>query len=106
VAVGIYLPLELSTPIFVGGLIGELVDRWHARNHPGGDPEKLRQNGLLFSAGLIAGEAIIGVLIAIPIVLSGDANVLALGEAMRPGQYAGLVALAGVAYWLYRTGRR
>src|SRR5512134_3949429 len=76
VAVGIYLPLELSTPIFAGGLIAELATRWHRRSTPGGDPELLKQTGLLFSAGLIAGEAIVGVLIAIPIVLTEDADAL------------------------------
>jgi putative OPT family oligopeptide transporter len=102
VAVGIYLPLELSTPIFLGGLIAELATRWHRRRNPGGDPEMLKQMGLLFAAGLIAGEAIIGVLIAIPIVASGDAHVLALVETMRPWQqWAGLAALALMAWWMH-----
>src|SRR6185436_3974014 len=77
VAVGIYLPLELSTPIFFGGLISELATRWHRKRHPGKDPEVLKQTGLLFSAGLIAGEALIGVLIAIPIAATKNADVLA-----------------------------
>ena len=94
VAVGIYLPLELSTPIFAGGLIAELATRWHRAAQPGGDLEKLKQMGLLFSAGLIAGEAIVGVLMAIPIVLTKDANVLAVAESLQPGQWAGIVALA------------
>ncbi len=106
VAVGIYLPLELSTPIFAGGLIAELATRWHRRRKPGADPELLKQNGLLFSAGLIAGEAIIGVLIAIPIVASGDADVLAVATSMRPGQYAGLAALAAFGWWLHRVATR
>ncbi|MGH8204273.1 MAG: hypothetical protein ACREST_06665, partial [Steroidobacteraceae bacterium] len=55
----------------------------------------------LFSAGLIAGEAIVGVLIAIPIVASGDADVLAVAENLRPGQWAGLAGLAAVTWWLY-----
>jgi uncharacterized membrane protein (DUF441 family) len=60
--------------------------------------------GLLFAAGLIAGEAIIGVLIAIPIVASGDAQVLALVEAVRPWQkWAGLAALALVGWWMLRV---
>ncbi|MGH8197752.1 MAG: OPT family oligopeptide transporter, partial [Steroidobacteraceae bacterium] len=101
VAVGIYLPLELSTPIFAGGLIAELATRWHRRRNPGGDPELLKQTGLLFAAGLIAGEAIIGVLIAIPIVLTEDADALAVAASMRPGQFAGLAALALVGWWLY-----
>jgi putative OPT family oligopeptide transporter len=106
VAVGIYLPLELSTPIFVGGLIAELATRWHRRRSPNADPELLKQNGLLFSAGLIAGEAIVGVLIAIPIVASGNADVLAVAESMRPGQWAGLATLALFCWWMHRVATR
>jgi len=106
VAVGIYLPLELSTPIFLGGLIAELATRWHRRRNPGGDPEMLKQTGLLFAAGLIAGEAIIGVLIAIPIVASGDADVLAVADALRPGQWAGLAGLALFAWWMHTVATR
>jgi putative OPT family oligopeptide transporter len=104
VAVGIYLPLELSTPIFAGGLIAELATRWHRRRNPGGDPELLKQTGLLFSAGLIAGEALIGVLIAIPIVATGDANVLAAG--FQPGKWAGLAALLLVGWWLHTVATK
>jgi len=103
VAVGIYLPLELSTPIFAGGLIAELATRWHRRRNPAGDPEKLKQMGLLFSAGLIAGEAIVGVLMAIPIVITKDANVLAVAESLQPGQWAGILALAAVGWWMHRV---
>jgi putative OPT family oligopeptide transporter len=106
VAIGIYLPLDLTTPIFVGGLISLLATRWHRRRNPGGDVEVLKQGGLLFSAGLIAGEAIIGVLIAIPIVATNDANVLAVAESMRPGQLAGIAALAAVGWWLYSVAIR
>lgn len=104
VAIGIYLPLELTTPIFVGGLIAELATRWHRRRNPGGDPEKLKQMGLLFSAGLIAGEAIVGVLIAIPIVATGDAEVLSLVDEIQPWQqFAGMAALALVGWWMYKV---
>ena len=106
VAVGIYLPLELSTPIFAGGLVAELATRWHRSRNPGADPELLKQNGLLFSAGLIAGEAIVGVLIAIPIVLTEDADALAVAVSMRPGQWAGLAALFAVGWWLRRVATR
>ena len=106
VAVGIYLPLELSTPIFAGGLIAALATHWHRQRHPNADPELLKQNGLLFSAGLIAGEAIVGVLIAIPIVLTEDADALAVATSMRPGQWAGIAALALVGLWLQRVATR
>ncbi len=106
VAVGIYLPLELSTPIFAGGLLAWAVDRWHQRHRPGTEIEPLRQTGLLFAAGLIAGEAILGVLLAIPIVASGDAEVMAVAESLRPGQWAGVAALAAVAWWMYHAATR
>ena len=41
--------------------------------------------------------------LAIPIVLTGDAEVLAVGEQLRPGQWGGVVALAAVGWWLFRT---
>jgi putative OPT family oligopeptide transporter len=66
VAVGIYLPLELSVAIFIGGLVA-----WAAGT------EGARHDGLLFAAGLITGEALVGVVLAVPIVLAGDPDVLA-----------------------------
>lgn len=63
-AVGIYLPVTLSVPIFLGGLIRALVD-----SRKGVAPEGSDQ-GILASSGLIAGEAVMGVVIAI-FVFSG-----------------------------------
>jgi putative OPT family oligopeptide transporter len=103
VAVGIYLPLELTTPIFVGGVLAELVERFHARRGNSIDPETARQGGLLFASGLIAGEAIIGVLIAIPIVWSGKVDVLSLPQAWQLGQWVGLGALGLIGWQLYRN---
>lgn len=63
VAVGIYLPLSLATPIFLGGLLHHIFRRTDSGNGPGGqDP------GLLFGSGLIAGESLMGILLAVPIV--------------------------------------
>ena len=106
VAVGIYLPLEYTSPIFVGGLLAELVDRWHARRGATTDLEQARRSGLLFASGLIAGEAIVGVLIAIPIVWSGNIDVLALPAALHLGQWPGLAGLGLIAWWLYRSATR
>ncbi len=107
VAVGIYLPLEYTSPIFLGGLLAEIVDRWHARHSRGKDPELLRRGGLLFASGLIAGEAIVGVLLAIPIVLSGDVDVLALPTMLRfqlpVSMWVGLVGFGLIAVFLYRS---
>jgi putative OPT family oligopeptide transporter len=96
VAVGIYLPLELATPIFAGGLIAHFAAR-----HRGSGKASLR-HGMLLAAGLITGEALIGILMAVPIVLAGTADVLAVPASIRQGGLVGLVVIGGVAAWLYR----
>src|SRR5690606_5696910 len=96
-AVGIYLPLELSVPIFAGGLLAHLVQR--ARG--GSDSEASR--GTLFAAGLITGEALMGIVIAMPIVASGSADVLALPSAWQFGEWLGLVLMGLVVWMLWRT---
>ena len=58
---------------------------------------------MLFAAGMIAGESLTGVVLAIPIVASGRADVLALPAALQCGRGVGLtlyVALAALLYWV------
>jgi putative OPT family oligopeptide transporter len=87
VAIGIYLPFPLSIPIFIGGGIrhltdavlkkkygsaeeGEISDWELAIKQTGVTPkEKAIRTGLLFTAGLVAGEALMGVVVAVLIVV-------------------------------------
>ncbi|MEZ5484733.1 MAG: oligopeptide transporter, OPT family [Lysobacteraceae bacterium] len=106
-AIGIYLPLELMVPIFLGGLLAHVVER--ARGLKKGDEEardRIHRPGTLFSAGLITGEALMGIAIAVPIVLSERADVLALPAGWQFGQLVGLIVLAFVAWLLYRSSTR
>jgi putative OPT family oligopeptide transporter len=106
-AIGIYLPLELMVPIFLGGLLAHLVERKQklaADNED--DKDRIHRPGVLFSAGLITGEALMGIAIAIPIVVSGRADVLALPAAWHFSQWIGLAVLAVVGWLLYRTGAK
>jgi len=106
-AIGIYLPLELMVPIFLGGLLAHLVERSH-----GIDPrdeaarDRVHRPGTLFSAGLITGEALMGIAIAVPIVMSGRPDVLALPAGWHVGQGGGLLVLGVVAFLLYRVAAR
>jgi putative OPT family oligopeptide transporter len=103
-AIGIYLPLELMVPIFLGGLLAHVVER--KLGVADADPDtkdRIHRKGTLFSAGLITGEALMGIIIAIPIVMSGKADVLALPSALHFGEWLGLALLAGVAWLLYKT---
>nr|WP_295376082.1 oligopeptide transporter, OPT family [Pseudoxanthomonas sp.] len=106
-AIGIYLPLELMVPIFLGGLLAHLVERFH-KVQPDDEEgrDRVHRPGVLFSAGLITGEALMGIAIAIPIVASARADVLALPEAWHFSQWIGLAVLAVVGWLLYRTGKR
>jgi putative OPT family oligopeptide transporter len=105
-AIGIYLPLELMVPIFIGGVISYLVERKHRLGNDEDERDRIHRPGTLFSAGLITGEALTGIIIAIPIVVSGRADVLALPESLQFGQIVGLGVLAVVAWLLYRSGAR
>ncbi len=105
-AIGIYLPIELMVPIFLGGLLAHFVER---RANVGNDEEardKVHRMGMLFAAGLITGEALMGIFIAIPIVVSENADVLALPSRMQLGQWLGLAMLAVVAWLLYRSATK
>ena len=111
VAVGIYLPVELSVPIFLGGMIA-----WGAakvvRNRAiasGESPEEAEtgaeRKGLLFSSGLITGEALIGIVLAIPFALFESTDALRI----MPEGLAWLTNLLGVGavicfmIWLYKV---
>ena len=105
-AVGIYLPLELSVPVFAGGLIAYLVEKRLKPGNEEGERERIHQKGTLFAAGLITGEALMGIFMAVPIVMSGNPEVLALPDALHFSGWLGLVFLAGVALLLYRLAVR
>lgn len=66
-AVGVYLPLSTSTPIFAGGLVRYISDKWGQSanaGQPARETDSDTSSGVLLSTGYIAGGAIAGVLIA------------------------------------------
>ncbi len=102
VAVGIYLPVQLAAAIFVGGVTAHLAHRRHGRTAP------RDQNGVLFASGLVAGEAIAGILLAIPFALAQRTDPLrVLPEGLESvSQLLGVALFAAFALWLFRVGRR
>ena len=106
-AIGIYLPLELMVPIFLGGLLSHIVEKRLGVVNAGTDvKERIHRKGVLFSAGLITGEALMGIFIAIPIVMSGKADVLALPTTLQFGPWVGLALVTGIAVYLFRVATR
>lgn len=70
ISIGLYLPIHLSAPIFVGGLIRKLVESTKADTEEMAALKKDRvDRGLLYSSGMIAGEGLIGILLAVLTVI-------------------------------------
>ncbi len=97
-AVGLYLPLGLSTGIMVGGLVRLYIDK--KKNLSEGDRKDRTERGILYTSGLIAGEGLVGVLLAIFAVIKfADGFTLAdklaaAGDVFNIGQLGGVVVFA------------
>lgn len=87
VAIGLYLPLELSATIMIGGLIRYFVDK--KRTSEDGEAG----TGVLFCSGLIAGEGLVGILMAILTVLK-VAERIDLSAKFTTGIIGGIVLMA------------
>ncbi|HZB46422.1 MAG TPA: oligopeptide transporter, OPT family [Pyrinomonadaceae bacterium] len=115
VAVGIYLPLELSVAIFLGGLVAYAAGRYlSGRRVQLGETEyreaviNSERRGLLFASGLITGEALVGILLAIPFAAAQSTDVLRVAPAgfETASVVLGIIAIICFLYWLYTVARR
>ena len=120
-AVGVYLPLSTSSPIFIGGMVRWLVDKWIARKHKGSNlthdelvAEGDKSPGVLMASGYIAGGAIAGIIIAflagVPAMAGFNERITTFGESnpLHNGSSADILSLipfAILVVLLYLTGR-
>ncbi|MGO4289594.1 OPT family oligopeptide transporter [Chitinophaga sp. RAB17] len=115
-AVGAYLPLSTTLPIFTGGAIRGLVDYKQKKANKKVSPEEEELGkGNLFATGLVAGGAVAGVIIAILAGFDKSAEVLAklnnqevLTNILGQGGYyiIGCAFFAFMGWYLYRTARK
>jgi len=103
-AIGIYLPLEVTTPILIGGIVAHLIAR-AVRGGGAQRKEHADRLGMLMGAGLIAGEALLGIVMAVPIVVFQNPDVIAIATAPYGG-WPGLVIVAGILFGVYRIATR
>ncbi len=109
VAVGIYMPLDVTTPFLLGGVLASLSQK-ALRKGRGTAEEKAtaERRGILFASGLIAGEALIGILLAIPFVAYQSTNVFRIvPEALKNStDVLGLLVTLGILYWFYKIASK
>lgn len=116
-AVGAYLPLSTTTPIFVGGLVKWFV----SRKNKSAEEESEAGPGALFSSGLIAGGAITGILVAVllgtNVGTNADGSPISLMSRINTGfaenekfadltNMLGLIAFVALTIILWRYARQ
>jgi putative OPT family oligopeptide transporter len=100
VAVGMYLPFDTSSAIFVGGLIKLIADR-AARRLNAEQKLNFEEKGTLLASGLIAGEAIVGILLAV-LFLAKVPSFATFSFYPAWGGWLSLIGFASIAYVLIR----
>ena len=94
-AVGMYLPFSLSAGIMAGGVVRILVEK-----RKGTEKEKKARTdrGLLFTSGMIAGEGIVGILLAVFAVFKIDSKIVLPFELPQIGSLMLFIALLALLY--------
>jgi putative OPT family oligopeptide transporter len=95
VAVGIYLPVHTSVPIFLGGVVRWVVGRSIERRKGTPCEEQDVERGVLLCSGLIAGESLIGILLAVLVSLH-----VKMPDKPWGGQLLALIVFLLLAAWV------
>ena len=97
VAIGIYLPIELTLPIFIGGMLNHFAGKTAS--------ESGKNNGLLLASGLITGEALMAIFIAIPLFF--DKNYWPEYALPSPlNDLVGLALILTIVIGLYKVAKK
>lgn len=93
-AIGVYLPIQLSACIMVGGVVRLFMDRMKKEKE---EKEKITSDGILFCSGMIAGEGLVGILLALLAVVGIDSKLDISGMLNLPVTVANIASLAAFA---------
>ncbi len=115
VALGIYLPMDVVLPLVIGGAVSHFAQRSLRKKIAKETPEVQERSivlgerrGLLFCAGLIAGDALLGIVLAVPFATYQSTDILAIvGDSFsQTATILGTIGFAGFAYYLHILGSR
>jgi putative OPT family oligopeptide transporter len=107
VGMGIYLPLSSSIPLFIGSLLAYGVKLYLQKKGQASQIDFQQHDAVLLSCGLVAGAALMDVLLAIPLSITGNARLFAIlpmnwqAFATMLG-FLSLLGLAASFYWAVR----
>ncbi len=113
VALGIYLPQDVVLPLVLGGVLHFFAQSQLRKKHRNLSKEEFKhvqeqteRKGLLFSAGTIAGEALVGIVLAIPFAMYQSTEILAIvgPSFQQTATILGTLSFAAVCYYLYQLG--
>lgn len=96
VAIGLYLPIEITASTMLGGIIRLIVDKKKAKAEDSDE-------GILFCSGIIAGEGLVGILMAVLAVTHID-KIIDLSGTINTGIYGGFVILAIIIALIMKYG--
>ncbi len=103
-AVGMYLPLSTMTPVFIGGMLRHFIEKKYGQDKV----DKGKDDGILLGSGFIAGEGLMGVVIAIFAVILGKTPKFL--EINYPAEWMGMVVsmlvFGALGWWLYKVAAR
>lgn len=89
-AIGVYLPVQLNACIMVGGLIRLGFDRMHKEEK---EKERIVSDGILYCSGMIAGEGLVGILLALLAVFGVDSVIDLSGKLNLPAAVSNIGSL-------------
>ena len=111
-AVGVYLPMSTSAPIFLGGMVRWAADKVRTRNFAkvnklqvAAEVEDDSGPGVLFSSGLIAGGSIAGIVLAIIAMSGANLDLSHVAPFFSQSEWGAMLAFCAVMITLYRTAR-
>ncbi len=108
VGIGIYLPVDTSSALVIGGVLSWIVRRALAKRSmllPSKQQKKYRQRGhqyaMLLASGLVAGAAIMGIILAVPFVIEGTTSALQVmpKHMTHVAEMLGTIAIIVLCWW-------
>lgn len=103
-ALGLYLPIDLSTGVLIGGIVRVIVDKKFKKNDT--LLKKQTEKGILLASGLVAGDALVGILVAVFAILGID-KAMGIGArfatSITGSNWTAAVMVILLCVWMYRS---